>query len=323
MNLSATSRWYESAVTVAGSWSGLLGSSLNKLNGNAGLAVAQDGTLYVADTGNRRVVVIKPNSTTAVATIGQGSISDGFKFSSVVDVFVTDTHIYVLDRGTPVVKKWLRNVSSPNTISGSPYNISIPEGATYIFLDKDNNLYMNNIYSSIVVRISSNSSNSDNIVTVAGNGTYGSESEQLKYPYGIFVDDALAVYVADSRNHRIQKWAVGASSGVTVAGNGQCNSNSLSEICDPNLVFVDSNQYIFTFDNYFYRMVRWAPNSNIGECIAACSGISGIQSDHVFGVYAIAFDKQGSLFVSDQANNRVQKFQIMISSGELTDFFKG
>ncbi|CAF3330103.1 unnamed protein product [Rotaria sp. Silwood2] len=316
LNLSSTVHWSKNAVTVAGSWSGQDGSSLNKLYWNSGLYIADDGILYVADTGNRRIVLIKPNSTTAVATIGTGSISGGFEFGSVVDVFVSKTYIYVLDRGAEQVQKWLINASNPNTVYGNPQSIiSIPQ-SSYFFVDKDNNLYVSGSYTATVIRIPSDSSNGNNGVVVAGNGIYGSGPEQLTYPCGIFVDDARTVYVADSNNHRIQKWAVEASFGVTVAGNGMCNINSLSQICNPTSVVVDSNQYIFTVDNYFFRILRWAPNSNVGECIAACSGNEGLQSDHLSHVSAIALDGHGSLYVSDQDNNRVQKFQVIVNFGK-------
>ncbi|CAF1515039.1 unnamed protein product, partial [Rotaria sordida] len=180
----------------------------------------------------------------------------------------------------------------------------------------DNNLYVSSAYTHTVTRIPSDSSNGNNGIVVAGNGIYGSEPEELRDPWGIFVDDARTVYVADFGNHRIQKWAIEASFGITVAGNGMCDINSLSQICSPISVIVDLNRYIFTVDTSFYRILRWAPNSNVGECIAACSGNEGLQFDHLSLVYAIAFDSQGSLYVSDQNNNRVQKFQIIINYGE-------
>ncbi|WP_374755030.1 hypothetical protein, partial [Arsenicibacter rosenii] len=56
----------------------------------------------------------------------------------------------------------------------------------------------------------------------SGPGTSGSGASQLTTPYGVFVDPAGAVYISDNGNHRIQKWAAGATSGTTVAGgNGQ------------------------------------------------------------------------------------------------------
>ncbi|CAF1253117.1 unnamed protein product [Rotaria sordida] len=50
--------------------------------------------------------------------------------------------------------------------------------------------------------------------------------------------------------------------------------------------------YIVDYGNN--RILRWPPNSNSGECIAACTGIGGNGIDTL-----------------DGNNNRVQKFQIL------------
>ncbi|CAF1680391.1 unnamed protein product [Rotaria sp. Silwood1] len=67
--------------------------------------------------------------------------------------------------------------------------------------------------------------------------------------------------------------------------------------------------YIADFVNS--QILRWPPNSNSGECIVACTGISGVGIDMLYGPFALAFDSYGSLFISDGNINRVQKFQIV------------
>jgi len=54
--------------------------------------------------------------------------------------------------------------------------------------------------------------------TVAGGNGAGSEANQLSYPSGIFVDKSGNIFISDSGNNRIQKYAPEATSGVTVAG---------------------------------------------------------------------------------------------------------
>jgi sugar lactone lactonase YvrE len=59
--------------------------------------------------------------------------------------------------------------------------------------------------------------------TVAGqsNGVVGATAGYLNYPSDVAVDSNSNVYVADSYNNRVQLWRVNATSGITVAGNGE------------------------------------------------------------------------------------------------------
>ncbi|CAF5163473.1 unnamed protein product, partial [Rotaria sp. Silwood1] len=46
-------------------------------------------------------------------------------------------------------------------------------------------------------------------VIVAGNGTAGSALNQLRDPWGIYVDSNYTVFVVDRGNHRVQMWERG------------------------------------------------------------------------------------------------------------------
>ena len=53
--------------------------------------------------------------------------------------------------------------------------------------------------------------------TVAGATTSGSAANRLNRPSAIFVDSAGVMYIADTLNYRVQKWAVGSVLGYTIA----------------------------------------------------------------------------------------------------------
>jgi trimeric autotransporter adhesin len=44
---------------------------------------------------------------------------------------------------------------------------------------------------------------------MAGNNTAGNGLNQLRYPWGLYVDSNYTIYVVDRGNHRIQKWEQG------------------------------------------------------------------------------------------------------------------
>ncbi|CAF3677938.1 unnamed protein product [Rotaria sordida] len=67
------------------------------------------------------------------------------------------------------------------------------------------------------------SPNAPNGTYVAGssNGTSGNGASLLNAPEGIWFDDKTkAVYIADTRNGRIQRWQANANKGDTIAGLG-------------------------------------------------------------------------------------------------------
>jgi sugar lactone lactonase YvrE len=181
----------------------------------------------------------------------------------------------------------------------------------YLYVDENDNIYLSNTVNHSVLLFLSNSTNS---AMVAGTGVVGNNNDQLNRPYGVFVNHNGTMYIADFQNHRIMKWFSGASFGIVVAGNGTAGFGS-TQLQSPTQVVVDTNEYMYISEAGNSRITRWAPNSIFGVCIAACSGTAGPASTQLNGPHSLAFDSNGSLYVSDRANNRVQKFQILPCAG--------
>jgi len=130
----------------------------------------------------------------------------------------------------------------------------------------------------------------------------------------VYVDAAGAVYVADRLNSQVQKWAAGATSGITVAGgNGRgINPNQLSR---PSGVFVDGAGAVYIADQSVgvHRVQKWAAGATVGTTVAGGngSGSAANQFDDPTGVYVDAF---GAVYVSDY-NHRIQKWAVGATSG--------
>jgi len=112
------------------------------------------------------------------------------------------------------------------------------------------------------------------INTVAGNGTTGLQrrrrcgkpSAELHAPYGIALDGAGNLYIADNANSRIRKVSVATGIISTVVGNGTAGftgdggTATSAELYDPQGIAVDGagNLYIGDTVNYVVRKVSAA-----------------------------------------------------------------
>ena len=322
MNLPPAARWTTNATTVAGSDTAQSGYTSSLLNNVYGIHIASDDILYIADFSNHRIVVVEPGSTSAIATLGSGPGSADTELQEPTDVFVTSTTVFILDSANYRVQAYSRDGKQISTVAGSTGTLGNSESSTgfgisySLFVDAFGFLYVSDGDNHRVMRFPPNSSNGTSAVIAAGTGSAGSSPGWLNGPRGIFVDGTLTLYIADTYNHRIQRWANNACSGMTVAGTGSVGSG-LDQLNTPVAVVVDTNNYLYITDQGNNRILRWLVGACAGECIASCSdNKAGSTADKFSNARGLGFDSQGSLFVSDGSNNRVQKFSLVSSTGE-------
>lgn len=205
------------------------------------------------------------------------------------------------------------------TVAGSGYHEYAGDGgpataarinwATDVTCDAAGNVYIADVGNSRIRKVNT----AGVIVTIAGNGTYGYSGDggqataaQLSSPFGVCVDAAGNIYIADTYNDRIRKVS---PSGIitTVAGtgingfSGNGGLASAAQLSSPSHVTVDpaGNIYIADVGNY---MVRKVSPLGIISTVAGSNGSSPI----VFGgpatggaVYAagIAVDAIGNFYI--------------------------
>ncbi|CAF4996273.1 unnamed protein product, partial [Rotaria sp. Silwood1] len=107
-------------------------------------------------------------------------------------------------------------------------------------------------------------------VTVAGiTGWYGKRSDQLNGNRGLAFDTSDRLYIADGGN-RIQRWSIGASNGITMAGqeNGT-DGSGLASLYFPQDVAIDSSGSIFIVDTFNCRVMFWPPGAPTGKQVTA------------------------------------------------------
>jgi uncharacterized protein (TIGR03437 family) len=192
-----------------------------------------------------------------------------------------------------------------------PYAVATDSAGNFYIADSGNN----------VIRKVANGV----ITTFAGNGTIGysgdngpATSAQLNAPYGVAVDSAGNLYIADSANNVIREVSNGVIS--TFAGNGTSGYTgdngpaTSAQLFTPSAVAVDSagNLYIADFGNNVIRKV--SASSGVISTVAGTSATYGFGGDNgpatsaeLYQPAGLAVDSSGNLYIADTANSRVRK----------------
>lgn len=187
-------------------------------------------------------------------------------------------------------------------------------------LDGDGNLYVGDVANHRIRKISPDGTVS-NLAGKKKGFMDGSGSEaRFNHPYGVAVDAAKNVYVADSYNHRIRKiTADGAVS--TLAGNG--NDGYVdgpvheSEFYVPIGIVMDSDENIYVGDegNSSIRKITRDGNVTTLAGNGKFSFTDGVGSAATFNAPGgIALDREGNLYVADYLNNCIRR---VTPSGEV------
>ncbi len=143
-----------------------------------------------------------------------------------------------------------------------------------------------------------------NSIIVAGGGT--SDESQLYGPHDVAVDNNGNIFIVDNGRQRVQKWAPGATQGVTVAGANGKGSN-LNQLFTPQGIAADDDGNVYISDDVLCRVTKWAPGAAAGVIVAGGNG-AGNAANQLNGPQNIFLDDTGNLYIADRWNHRVQKW---------------
>ena len=254
----------------------------------AGVAVDGRGNLYLADTDNNRIRKVDPYGIiTTVA--GQGPFG------------------YAGDGGP-----------ATNAILNHPNGVAV---------DAAGNLYIADTYNSSIRLVKP----AGTITTLAGGTSAGfggdgglATNALLNFPYGVAVDGAGNVFIADTDNNRIRKvdtqgvitTVAGSITGAGYggyAGDGGLAINA--DLNQPQGVAIDASGEIFIADSINER-VRKVNASGIistvaGIGLAAYSGDGGAATNAALAdPLAVAVDLNGNLLIADEGNASIRQVDI-------------
>jgi DNA-binding beta-propeller fold protein YncE len=193
-----------------------------------------------------------------------------------------------------------RSIGTPGSSNGqlmNPKNVAIdPQGSIYV-ADSDNGRIEKFDSKGEFVRAWGTKSPPNAI------GPQSTFSEL----WGIAVDKNSNVYVADTWNHRIQKFdkdgkflTMWGTNGDT---HGIAQGNPL-QFYGPRSIAIDKQGNVLVTDTGNKRVLKFSPN---GEPIDQYGGV-GADPGQFLEEVGIAVDKDGNIYVADTWNQRIQKF---------------
>ena len=301
-------------------------------NNPYGVAIDSAKNIYVTDTLNNTIRKITPGRvvSTIAGTAGQFGSNDGTgsaaRFNFPVGLAVDGGgNIYVADSKNFTIRK-VTSAGVVTTIAGAPFQVGSTNGpgtSSRFFLpfgiavDTAGNVYVADSGNQLIRKIATDGT----VSTLAGsagqsglvNGT--GSAARFATPFGVAVDSAGNVYVADSGNHAIRKITpVGVV--TTVAGTGEGGAldgaAATARFNQPRGVSVDAAGNVFVSD-YGNSTIRLITTGGSVSTIAGSAGIVGEVNSvgaaaRFYEPVSVVVDGT-VIYVSDSSNNSIRRGQ--------------
>ncbi|CAF3465797.1 unnamed protein product, partial [Rotaria sp. Silwood2] len=218
------------------------------------LAVDAEGTMFICDKGNERIVRWKKN-----AKSGQSIISNINCFGVALD---HEGLLYVSDLNNHLVLKYNADFSHSEVVAGGNGGgaaLNQLNRPHFAFVDHNFNIFVPDTDNHRVMKWQRGSKEG---IVVSG----GENSHQLSGPHAVVVDKIGNIYVVDHDLHRVMRWLKGAQSGnLLFGGNGY--GNQANQLAFPIDIDFDRNGNLYITDRNNHRIQMYRINKT--SCLSS------------------------------------------------------
>lgn len=272
----------------------------NEFDQPIGIAIDDEGFLYVSDSGNNQIK--KFSEFGELYGKWDGGETSDTKLQTPMHITSDGKNIYVTEYDTDRVQKFSQDqkpVFSFGKSGGKKSALDAPSG---VAVDKDGNVYVAGFYNGSVKKYSPEG------VYLLEIGSPGKkENGKLNYPTDVEVGQSGNIFVADAYNNRVQvfgpngdfirKW--GDTSML-----GDKTKEGLFNVATG--IGIDDENRIYAADFYNHRIQVFDAK---GKFLLSFGG-QGSDVGEFERPTDVAVDKKGNIYVVDWGNDRVQKFKI-------------
>lgn len=213
------------------------------LNFPSAVVVAEDGTVYIADTWNHRIRQVDAQTGVITTIAGTGQAKFGGEGSPAVSAALNEPvalaldgkgHLYiadqsnnrirVIDLSTGIITTVAGTGDSAYTGDGGPATESAIAGPSGVAVDQDN-LYIADTFSSRIRKVDRRTGVIETLVGGGGEFRYApgdnEASPNLSRPYAIAIHPEGRLLITDTDNHLIRVWDLTSKAMSLLAGNGK------------------------------------------------------------------------------------------------------